>query len=68
MHTPQLVHVDVELDGTHTRGQTVVDFGHAADSGSRDRTVRWVRAARDHGEITARLDEESAHDAEYGLR
>ncbi len=54
-YPPQLVHVDVELDGTHTRGQTVVDFDHAADSGSRDRTVRWVRAARDHREVTARL-------------
>eukprot|EP00606_Chrysophyceae_sp_TOSAG23-5_P001173 GSChrysophyteH2.ASY1.ANO1.985.1 assembled CDS len=36
------VHVDVELDGTHTRGQTVVDFGHCYDGVSRARYVRWV--------------------------
>ena len=36
------VHVDVELQGTHTRGQTVVDFGHCYDGVTRCRTVRWV--------------------------
>ena len=38
------VHVDVELDGRLTRGQTVVDFGHASDSASRRRDARWATA------------------------
>ena len=38
----ELVHVDVETQGTHTRGQTVVDWGHASDSDNRTRRVRWV--------------------------
>jgi inosine-uridine nucleoside N-ribohydrolase len=36
------VHVDVELDGTLTRGQTVLDFGHAYDGLERPKTVEWV--------------------------
>jgi inosine-uridine nucleoside N-ribohydrolase len=36
------VHVDVELDGTLTRGQTVLDFGHAYDGVERPKAVRWV--------------------------
>jgi inosine-uridine nucleoside N-ribohydrolase len=36
------VHVAVELDGRLTRGQTVVDFGHASDSASRRRDARWA--------------------------
>lgn len=43
-----LVHVDVELCGTYTRGTTVVDFGHAYElpqnDESRPRTVRWIAA------------------------
>ena len=39
-----LVHVAVELNGTLTRGTTVVDFGHSYDLEPRDRTVRWITA------------------------
>jgi len=37
-----LVHVAVELNGTFTRGQTVVDFGHSYDTEIRERKVRWI--------------------------
>lgn len=36
------VHVEVELKGSITRGQTVVDWGTCADSKTRQRTVRWA--------------------------
>ena len=36
------VHVDVETNGTFTRGQTVVDFGHSYDMDPRDRNVQWL--------------------------
>lgn len=36
------VHVDVELLGSLTRGQTVVDFGHCYDGVTRVRNVEWV--------------------------
>jgi len=38
----EYVHVDVETAGELTRGQTVVDWGHASDSADRPRTVQWV--------------------------
>lgn len=38
----QMVHVDVELTGTHTRGSTIVDFGHSFDGVQRTKNVRWV--------------------------
>lgn len=38
------VHVDIELEGRHTRGQTVVDYGHCFDGVVRPRNVQWVTA------------------------
>ncbi len=36
------VHVDVELQGMYTRGQTVVDFGHCYDGQLRNRNIEWI--------------------------
>lgn len=38
-----MVHIDIELNGTHTRGQTVVDFGHCYDDVDRTLNVHWVQ-------------------------
>ena len=35
-------HVDVELQGKHTRGATICDFGHCYDKVRRDRRIIWV--------------------------
>lgn len=36
------VHVDVELQGSMTRGQTVLDWGHCFDGIQRQKDVSWV--------------------------
>lgn len=36
------VHVDVELQGSITRGQTVLDWGHCFDGIQRQKDVTWV--------------------------
>ena len=38
----ELTHVDVETGGRHTRGTTVVDFGHCYDKVLRLKRIRWV--------------------------
>ena len=35
-------HVDIELQGKHTRGTTICDFGHCYDQINRDRRIIWV--------------------------
>ena len=35
-------HIDVELQGKHTRGTTICDYGHCYDQVDRDRRIIWV--------------------------
>ena len=42
------VHVEVELHGKHTRGMTIVDWGHCYDGLDRNRNIRWISKIHEH--------------------